>query len=399
MNVDATGVRRPRVLLVHPGTQHAPRLAAELEREGLLLRFWTGWARSGERFRGSKRWVDVSGSKLRRVPWVEWAALLLSRTRIPKEHLWHWRNGLFQRMVPRREIESADVVIGFDTASWILGERARAAGKRFVLDQSVAHPLSRAATVRAAGGDEGLWPEAFKPRLGPVRRAEAQEHLLADAVVVASSFAKRTLMENAVPEGKIRVIPYGVGEEFFRAPGPSGAECRDGRLFRFLYAGYLSRRKGVGVLLQAWCRCETRGAELVLAGGGGWGELPPNVRLLGQLSREALRSEMARSDVFVFPSLFEGFGLVLLEAMASGLPVITTPNTAGPDLLGDEPAGMIVPAGDADSLATTMGRFLSNPGLARPMGGTAMEVARTYTWRRYAADYAALLASLCEPRG
>ena len=232
-----------RVLLVHPGTQHAPRLAAELEKRGLLWRFWTGVARAaggcgrqddgtkrprgegtgqeagGERAGGfershfeilknrkRRRVVDIPQEKLRTIAWVEVAALLLARLPINKEKLWHWRNGLFQKLVPQTEIE-ADVVVGFDTSAWVIGERAKRAGKKFVLDQSVGHPLSRAKVAREAGGDETMWPEAFVPRLEMLREAEAQEHALADIVVVASSFSKKTLVENGVEEGKIRVLP------------------------------------------------------------------------------------------------------------------------------------------------------------------------------------------------
>ena len=220
-----------RVLLVHPGTQHAPRLAAELHKRGLLWRFWTGVASpkrrgadgrrqtadGGPQKADWKRLVDISQEKLRTIAWVEIAALLLARLPINKERLWHWRNGLFQKLVPQAEIEAADVVVGFDTSAWFIGERAKLAGKKFVLDQSVGHPLSRTRAVREAGGDETMWPEAFVPRTDVVKSAEAQEHALADIVVVASSFSKKTLVENGVPEAKIRVLPYGVGGEFIAA--------------------------------------------------------------------------------------------------------------------------------------------------------------------------------------
>ena len=154
---------------------------------------------------------------MRTIPWVEVVALLLARLPINREKLWHWRNGVFQKLIPQREIEAADVVVGFDTSAWIIGERAKRAGKKFVFDQSVGHPLSRAKAVLEAGGNEEMWPQAFGARSQMVSKAEALEHELADVVVAASSFSKKTLVENGVPEGKIRVIPYGVGGEFLQA--------------------------------------------------------------------------------------------------------------------------------------------------------------------------------------
>ena len=461
-----------RVLLVHPGTQHAPRLAATLERRGLLWRFWTGVASpkgrgefEREHFdilkeRKPRRVVDIPREKLRTIGWVEVMALLLARLPINRERLWHWRNGLFQKLVPQREIEAVDVVVGFDTSAWIIGERAKRARKKFVLDQSVGHPLSRAKAVREAGGNEEMWPQAFGIRLEMVSKAEALEQEVADIVVVASSFSKKTLVENGVPEGKIRVVPYGVGSEFLQAGAAkirgTGQEARGTRQeagggrqealvtrhsshvtgpFRFLYAGYLTKRKGIDVLLRAWSALQNvehgarsmelgarkekereaqagrnfdrgnldiltdrwnEGAELRLVGGGEKPEpLPAGVVCLGQTPRDALLREMSEADVFVFPSLFEGFALVILEAMAAGLPVIATPNTAGPDLIEHEKEGLIVPAGDANALREAMECLLNDPERARSMGRAAHEKAKEYTWERYGERWEAMLHELC----
>jgi len=136
-------------------------------------------------------------------------------------------------------------------------------------------------------------------------------------------------------------------------------------------------------------------AELRLVGGGQQPEpLPPGVVCLGQTLREALLREMSEADVFVFPSLFEGFALVILEAMAVGLPVITTPNTAGPDLIEDGKEGLIVPAGDANALREAMQSLLHNPERARSMGRAAHEKAKEFTWERYGERWEAMLHEL-----
>jgi len=389
---------KPRVLLVHPGTQHAPRLARELENQGALLRFWTGFAQSTRAASGGavaqRRPVDIPSDKLRTLPWVEASALILSRLPINKERLWHWRNAVFQRLVPQNEIEASDVVVGFDTAAWIVGARARQAGRKFVLDQSVAHPLSRANVVLAAGGDSAMWPEAFVPRLDMVQRAEAEEHRLADVVVVASSFAKRTIVENGVSADKVRVLPYGVGPEWL-AIGAARTARASRRPFRFLYVGYLTKRKGLNVLFHAWEGMEAQGLELRLAGGGGLeGGCPPGVVQLGQTSREQLQREMAEADAFVFPSLFEGFGLVVLEAMAAGLPVITTENTAGVDLIESGVNGLLVPPADVGALRGALAALAQSPGKAREMGLAAHQVAAGYTWKKYGERWGAMLQEL-----
>ena len=384
--------RNPKVLLVHPGIQHAPRLAEQLERQGMLFRFWTGWAKAG--FGGGKRDVQIPPEKLRTHRWVEWLGLAMNRAGLPSESVWHWRNAVFQKLVPASEIQAADVVVGFDTASWILAERAKAYGKKFVLEQSIGHPASRAAELQKIGCDREVWPEAFEPRLGMVASAERKEHALADRIVVASSFAKRTLVEEGVDEGKIRVLPYGVGEQFLEAGAKRGIGQRTGPV-RFLFLGHLSARKGLRQLLDAWMGLGSTVGELVLMGGGDqreWRRIANlGVIFRGPGSREAVLTEMARCDVLVFPSLFEGFGLVILEAMAAGLPAIASENTGGPDVIEEGKEGFIVAAGDVEALRKKMEWCLRNPENVAEMGRAAHRKASRYTWDRYGQAYAEIV--------
>lgn len=92
---------------------------------------------------------------------------------------------------------------------------------------------------------------------------------------------------------------------------------------------------------------------------------------------------MRRSDVFVFPSLFEGFGLVILEAMAQGLPVITTPHTAGPDLIADGVDGFIVPIRDAPAIAARLDSLHRDRDRLAAMGAAARAKAFSFTWTAY----------------
>jgi glycosyltransferase involved in cell wall biosynthesis len=102
---------------------------------------------------------------------------------------------------------------------------------------------------------------------------------------------------------------------------------------------------------------------------------------------------MASHDVFVFPSLFEGFGLVLLEAMAMGLPIITTPHTAGPDLITDGIEGFIVPIRSADAIAGRLDLLRRNPDLRTDMGERARRRAAEFTWEQYGDSLATCVSS------
>jgi glycosyltransferase involved in cell wall biosynthesis len=102
---------------------------------------------------------------------------------------------------------------------------------------------------------------------------------------------------------------------------------------------------------------------------------------------------MAAHDVFVLPSLFEGFGLVLLEAMAMGLPVITTPNTAGPDLITDGEEGFLVPIRSAEAIAEQLELLRADRARRDSMSDGARRRAAEFTWTDYERSLAACVSS------
>jgi len=385
----------PQVLLVHPGVQHAPRLAEALERKGLLARFWTGWAKASDSQNGNgRRSISIPAAKLKTRPWLEWAALALSKSGIDPETVWHWRNRKFQNLIPESEIEAADVVVGFDTGSWILAQRAKRLGKKFILDQSIGHPAARIPEMAKMGRAVETWGEPYQPRPGRLADWEKVEHELADRIVVGSQFTRNTLIGQGVSAEKIRILPYGVGKDFVAAGEKRARDGKEGKI-RLLYLGQLTQRKGLKFLLEAWKGITAGQAELVLMGGGAqrvWKkQAGAGVTFVGQASRDRVLEEMGRSDVLILPSLFEGFGLVILEAMAAGLPVITTQNTGGPDVTGEGEEGFVVPAGNAEALREKMEWFIKNPEKAKEMGKAAHRKAKEFTWERYGKAYAEIV--------
>ncbi len=135
------------------------------------------------------------------------------------------------------------------------------------------------------------------------------------------------------------------------------------------------------------------------------GEICPPVRAaitkfryLPSLPHQEVLAEMGRHDVLVFPSLFEGFGLVILEAMSQGLPVITTPHTAGPDIINEGHDGFIVPIRSSLAIAERLAWFAEHREETRAMGESARAKAAEFTWANYGARIVEAITRHLAPR-
>jgi len=303
------------------------------------------------------------------------------------------RNAWFQKLIPDHAISSSDAVIGFDTSSWILAKRAKNAGRPFILERTAIHRSTRA-QIRArssafAAGVKAAGAQAVDAQ----DKLESEEVALASKVVVASEFSACSVRDAGVPREKIAVIPYGVDWPWF-ANSQTIAES-SGKLV-FLFVGLLKEEKGIQVLIEAWKRLAAPEAELWLVGSGephvvDAASRVPGVHVRGKLSSQELRQTYQSASVFVFPTYYDGFAMVLLEAMASGLPVLATPHCAAPELVHGGEAGAIFPADDPDALRAAMAAVCANRAAWAGKGAAAKEIAKSYSWENYGKRWATLL--------
>ena len=284
-----------------------------------------------------------------------------------------WHNAQFDRWVASRLREFGNLAFGYESASLRTFRRARELGIPRILYQPIACAemavtLLEEEKKRNPGLAETLRYNWF-PEAELERRRE--ERRLADAIICASGFTKKSLIENGVEPEKIFVEPYGVDLTLF---APSAKKFPN---FSVVWASAVTQTKGIGYLLEALAREPVPQIELVLAGfphgadAVGQYEDRVRVRRLGHISHAELGEVMARCHAHVFPTLLEGFGRNIIEAMASGLPVITTPNCAGPDLIEDGINGFIVPVRDVDAICEKLAWIYDNPQEALEMGQRA----------------------------
>jgi glycosyltransferase involved in cell wall biosynthesis len=222
----------------------------------------------------------------------------------------------------------------------------------------------------------------------------------ADAIVTVSECSKRDLLQlYGTRESKITVIPEGVDERFHVDPGPEAVATirqKYGLVDPFiLYVGTIEPRKNLITLLEAFKRLQVTGCnlKLVIAGRAGWLYQPffdrlkalglgDTVRLLGYVPDVDLPALYRAAEVFVFPSLYEGFGLPPLEAMACGTPVVCSNASSLPEVVGD--AGLLVPPDDVAGLAAAIGRVLTDPALRAELSARGRERAARFTWEEAA---------------
>ena len=270
-----------------------------------------------------------------------------------------------------------------DCSLWQFQE-AKRLGKACIYDMPIGYyPAWEKTQMELARRFVDWLPAGGLPSSRYVRpRQKHQEMELADLVLAPSSFVEQTIRAFH-PYKAISLAPYGVDLEFWTPC----ARNEGSEMLRFIYAGQISLRKGIPVLLQAWERAELRSAELQLVGSWNLSEsrrtaLPRGVNHVSVLSSEALREHYRRADVFVLPSFFEGLALVLLEALACGLPAIATPATGGSDVL-TETSGRLLRVGDLDGLVDALRWFDKNRGLLPMMSLAARKRAEECTWDRY----------------
>ncbi len=222
----------------------------------------------------------------------------------------------------------------------------------------------------------------------PAQRRMLEEFEMCDRFLVASDFVKRTFVEKGFDEGKIDVLPFGVNLSRFSMK--ENTTRGEGKKFRVICVAANSIRKGQVDLLEAWKRLAIGDGELLLIG-----RLDPEMNGMMKsydglfthipfVPNERLNHYLNESTVFVLPTLEDGFSLVCGEAMASGLPVITTTNNGAAELIEDDVTGYVVPIRSPETIAEKLEVLYKDREKAARMGKDgAMKMQSLYGWDGY----------------
>lgn len=336
---------------------HTFDIARELQRRGLLTALFSGYSKARLRGRG------LDGPELRSFPAPGLACVGIDRF-VQVEALRRrnetWPKAWFDASVARA-LPTCDVFLATSSNATKSGPRAQAKGALWVCDRPCSHILHQDALLTDEYARQGkIWPGIAKSIID----RELREYEAADAILVASKFAERSFLDRGFAQEKIWRIPYGVDVSRFR-PGAPPAPDR----FDVLFAGQLAVRKGLSYLFEAFKAVDHPRKKLTLVGlrKGDTEDLlakaGPDVEAVGALPQARLAEMMSQSHAVVLPSVEDGFGLVVPQALACGCPIIVSDHAGAADVVEEGVNGYVVPARDVSALTLALQKVAthSNP--------------------------------------
>jgi glycosyltransferase involved in cell wall biosynthesis len=283
----------------------------------------------------------------------------------------------FAQRVAALPLPPHDVLFAYSYAALEALQAARARGALAVVDQidpgRVEWDLVQEEALR--------WPDYAQPEPAPApgyyERAQA-EWRAADVTVVNSEWSRRALVQQGADPRHIAVLPLA----YEAAPATSPPPAAGARELTVLWLGSVILRKGIPYLIEAARQLVGQPVRFLVAGPSGiraeaQRAAPANITWLGQVPRGEAARLYQSADVFVLPTLSDGFAITQVEALAHGLPVIATLNCG--DVVEDGRTGFLVPARDATALGAAITRFVRDPKLAAAMRPACLESAARFS--------------------
>lgn len=374
------------------GVFHHFELARELERRGHLSTIYSTFPWQRLKREGLPR------NKVQTFPWLHVPEVMLNRAGVRSKWLYDqlgYANALAFDEWTLRRIPPCDAFIAISGAGLKTGRLIQQRGGKFICDRGSTHIRYRAELIEEEHRRWGVL-EGAKDDPRDLAREEAI-YDTADAITIPSSYSRRTYIERGIPPEKIHMLPYGVLLDRFQKVAEPPTDS-----FEVLYVGRISLPKGFPYLLQAFASLRVPNKHLTVIGGVIPGfesvleKLPQDsVTYTGTMPQAQLKERMSRSHVLVMPSLDDGFGMVMNQAMACGCPVIATTNTGAEDLFTEGVEGFTVPIRDPAAMADRMQQLAEDPALQKRMSEAALaRVHQLGGWQQYGDGWELLLRNL-----
>ena len=332
--------------------------------------------------------------------WHQWRSHRARDGSATSEALWQLQAADVGRWLSRQRWDGVDAVFGFvRNLDPGFCRDVRGRGVAVVADQMIAP-----AAVERAEADlqAARWPgwerPGHRPEFGRLDDIERQTWAAADRVTCASDYVRGGLVAAGVAADRVTVAPYPISTGRYRFADRTG---RTGPV-TVGFVGGVGLRKGAPYFKQVADRLAGPNVRFEMVGGvhlsdAGRAELASSVTLVGNVRREAVAGRLERFDVFYFPSTCEGSAGSVAEAMAGGLPVVTSPNAG--TFVEDGVSGFVVPYDDVESACDRIGRLVADAGLRRDMAVAGRAAAAANTVSRYGERLLAVIGDARDGRG
>ncbi|MDX2133695.1 MAG: glycosyltransferase family 4 protein [Saprospiraceae bacterium] len=376
-----------KIIVSHPDRQHVDQLLCCLRETGRLecfytlfaetnlLRKLTCWWPAGKSQLAKRRFYGVSPDRIRQYPILKALQYLLRLD--PYFQVYP----IFDRMVAyglqNREF---DLLISYENANLYSQQVARKQGKITVLDLAAVHHCHQYDLFEQYEEYRRLFPSfAYFDNMN---RRKATALAYTDYVFCLSQYACQTLIEAGFPSDRIFIHPLGINHDIFYPK--KQYRTPDGTL-RLVFVGRMSRLKGLQLLFDALASFDPGQVSCTLIGPAddfSPDQFPPHVQYIPYLAHLALADALRDADVMVNPSYTDSWAQTVLEAMATGTPVIVTENTGAAEATHGG-GGFVIPVNNAAALREKLHYFLNHPEALAVMGKQAHLNAKPYTKERY----------------
>jgi glycosyltransferase involved in cell wall biosynthesis len=392
------------VLVTHPGRQHSHQAALALAKAGKLAGYWAGVPALAAQVEDLPPFLRARLARYAPVPlpsgrvrWFPWTpalrrlgdALLGARAAA-------WTDFAACRLFDRWAAASlpeaeAGAVIACEISALATFRAAKGLGMTTLLDAPSIH---HEAQDRLHGTTD---PPRLHRRITAVKDAEIA---LADHVLTVSELARRTYLDAGLPPERVHAVALGADTGLFHPGEPR----EPGEPLTFLFAGAAIHRKGFDLLLDAFARVAAEEPEAVLRIVGPRGDSSHlldrassgRLSVAGPADQTGLAAELRRADCLVLPSRNDSYGMVVAEALATGVPALVSQMVGAKDLLDEGRTGWIVPVDDVQALTGRMLWCARHPGEVRAMAPACRRAAESATWPAYHARLAELVARLVD---
>ncbi|RZK49207.1 MAG: glycosyltransferase [Pedobacter sp.] len=318
------------------------------------------------------------------------------------DKVWEWSELGFDQWVSKKLKKfRPDIIHTYEHAALATLKAASQLAIFKVYEQSSPHHKSFSKTIHI---QYKIYPELKTPSTAILlndlakkrNQRRDQELILADLILCNSKFTQKTLIDAGINEAKIAILPLG-----FPLPIKKITDYQLNKPIKFLYCGNQSILKGVHLLLKAWKELSphVRQAELYFIGSTNEDlhrdtSHLKNIFSMGRMTHDELMKKYKDFDVFILPTLGDGFGMVVTEAMSQGVPVITTTNSCGPDIIEHGKEGWIIEPNSIPAIKNQIQWIINNREQLNVFKQAALEKSKQWQW----SDYRKALNQLIETK-